>query len=105
MAELTYPPLAGSEWVTGGEAKMLRVMITGLVGEIEVQGEMFSGAMPGWGPVLNDFQLAATATYVRSSWGNKATAVTAASVAKIRQESAAKTTPWTQAELRRIGGW
>jgi mono/diheme cytochrome c family protein len=96
-----YPPLAGSEWVTGSEERMLRIVISGLTGEVEVQGEMFSGVMPGWGPTLSNAEIAAVATYVRSQWGNAAPAVDTATVARVRAASATRTTPWTVAELRR----
>jgi mono/diheme cytochrome c family protein len=99
-----FPPLAESEWVTGSEARLIRVMLQGLTGEIEVQGEMFKGAMPGWGPLLDDFQIAAVATYIRSTWGNKSPAVLAATVTRVRRESAERRTPWSEAELRGIGG-
>ena len=42
-----YPPLAGSEWVMGDEAKLVRIILHGLTGPVEVAGETFSGAMPG----------------------------------------------------------
>jgi mono/diheme cytochrome c family protein len=100
----TIPPLAGSEWVTGSESRLLRVILGGLTGEIEVQGEMFKGAMPGWGPLLDDNQVAAIASYIRRSWGNKAAPVTAAAVAQLRRGSADRKTPWTAEELRKIGG-
>ena len=97
-----YPPLAGSEWVNGDEAKMLRIILHGLSGPVEVAGETFSGAMPGWGPVLKDAEIAAVATYIRSSWGNKATAITAAKVTAVRAATKSKTTPFTAAELARV---
>jgi mono/diheme cytochrome c family protein len=41
--------------------------------------------MPGFATVLDDAQIAAIANYVRSSWGNAASAdVTAAAVARLR---------------------
>ena len=43
------PPLAGSEWVTGHEGRLIRIVLHGLVGDVEVQGEVFNGAMPTWG--------------------------------------------------------
>src|SRR5258705_4924492 len=70
--EGTYPPLAGSEWVNGDEAKVIRIVLHGLTGPVEVAGETYSGMMPPWGGVLKDPELAAVLTYVRSAWGNKA---------------------------------
>lgn len=94
-----FPPLAGSEWVTGDEAKVVRILLQGVTGPIEVAGETFNGMMPPWGPTMKDADIAAVLTYVRSTWGNKGTPITAASVAKIRAATTSRTTPWTAAEL------
>jgi cbb3-type cytochrome c oxidase subunit III len=94
-----FPPLAGSEWVAGDEAKMLRVILNGLTGPVEVAGETYDGAMPGWGPTLKDADVAAVATYIRSAWGNKAAPVTAAKVAGIRAATVSRKVPWTVPEL------
>jgi mono/diheme cytochrome c family protein len=37
--------------------------------------------MPAWKGQLKDAEIAAVITYIRNSWGNKASAVTAAQVA------------------------
>lgn len=100
--EGTYPPLAGSEIVNGDEAKVVRIVLHGLTGPVEVAGETYSGMMPPWGGVLKDPELAAVLTYVRSAWGNKAAPVTPATVAAIRAATASRTTPWTAAELAQI---
>jgi len=97
--EGTYPPLAGSEIVNGDEAKIVRIVLHGLTGPVEVAGETYSGMMPPWGGVLKDPELAAVLTYVRSAWGNKAAPVTPATVAAIRAATASRATPWTAAEL------
>ena len=94
-----FPPLVGSEWVTGSEERLLRIILHGVVGEIEVEGEAFNGAMPTWGPTFKDEELAAVATYVRQAWGNKAAPVTAATVTRVRLQYASRTTPWTAREL------
>ena len=97
-----YPPLAGSEWVMGDEAKLVRIILHGLTGPVEVAGETFSGAMPGWGGMLADPDIAAVATYIRSAWGNKAAPVTAAKVTAIRSKTTSRKTPWTMPELAQV---
>lgn len=97
--EGVYPPLAGSEWVTGDAGKLVRIVLHGMTGPVEVAGETYSGAMPPWGGVLKDVDIASVSTYMRTSWGNKASPVTAAEVAKIRTATKARTTPWTAPEL------
>jgi mono/diheme cytochrome c family protein len=100
--EGTYPPLAGSEIVNGDEAKVVRIVLHGLTGPVEVAGETYSGMMPPWGGVLKDPELAAVLTYVRSAWGNKAAPITTSKVAAIRAATASRTTPWTAAELAQV---
>jgi mono/diheme cytochrome c family protein len=100
--EGTYPPLANSEIVNGDEAKVVRIVLHGLTGPVEVAGETYSGMMPPWGGVLKDPELAAVLTYVRSAWGNKAAPITTAKVAAIRAATSSRTTPWTAAELANV---
>jgi cbb3-type cytochrome c oxidase subunit III len=100
--EGTYPPLAGSEWVNGDEAKLVRIILNGLTGPVEVAGETYSGAMPPWGGVLKDADIAAVTTYLRSSFGNKAAAISPATVASIRAATKTRTAPWTAAELASV---
>ena len=87
-----YPPLAGSEWVNGPSARVIRIVLYGLKGEIHVQGKVFSAAaMPVFGQVAgsayswNDEKVAAVLTYVRQEWGNKSPAVTADEVSAVRK--------------------
>jgi mono/diheme cytochrome c family protein len=97
-----FPPLAGSEWVNGDDAKIVRILLHGVTGPIEVAGETYNGMMPPWGGTLKDADIAAVLTYVRSAWGNKAAPITAAKVASIRSATSARTTPWTAAELAAV---
>jgi mono/diheme cytochrome c family protein len=97
-----FPPLGPSEFVTGDEQRLIHIVLRGLTGEVEVEGEMFKGEMPGWAPALNDAQVAAVLTYVRQSFGNKATPITAETVAKVRTASAQRQKPYTAAELSNL---
>ena len=97
-----YPPLAGSEWVNGEEAKVVRILLHGVTGPIEVAGETFNGMMPPWGGTLKDDDIAAVLTYVRSTWGNTGAPISSAKVASIRAATTSRTTPWTAAELAQV---
>ncbi len=94
----TYPPLSGSEYVSGPAEKVIAIVLHGLNGPITVKGQTYDNVMAPWG-ALPDDQIAATITYVRNSFGNKASAVTAADVAAVRAATASRTTAWTIAEL------
>jgi len=97
-----FPPLVGSEWVVGNEERLVRIILHGVTGEIEVEGETFNGAMPTWGAMFKDDEVAAVASYVRRSWGNKAPPILTATVTRVRAQHASRTTPWTVAELFRL---
>ncbi|MBC8087534.1 MAG: cytochrome c [Phycisphaerae bacterium] len=97
-----FPPLASSEYVTGDSQRLIHIVLRGLTGEIEVEGEMFKGEMPGWAPALNDAQVAAVLTYIRKSFGNNAPPVTAQQVEQVRTASALRSKPYTSAELPKL---
>lgn len=99
-----FPPLAGSEFVTGDEQRLIHIVLRGLTGEVEVEGEMFKGDMPGWAPALNDAQVALVLSYVRKSFGNNAPPITAERVAAVRAASALRKKPYTAAELPKLIG-
>ena len=65
-----FPPLVGVEWVTGDESQLIGLILNGISGEIEVKGTTYNGAMPPWANSLNDIQIAAVLSHIRSNWGN-----------------------------------
>lgn len=94
-----FPPLTGTEWVTGDPGRLVRVILHGLTGPIEVSGVKYSGAMPPWGTFLTDEEVAAVATYVRANFGNEASEISEAQVTKVRETHKDRKQPWTAAEL------
>jgi mono/diheme cytochrome c family protein len=74
------PPLAGNPFVTGMAGKVIHVVKNGLSGTIQVDGKSYSGNMPAWKGTLSNDDIASAVSYIRSSWGNKASAVTSAEV-------------------------
>jgi mono/diheme cytochrome c family protein len=98
-----FPPLAGSEWVLAeGHERIIRIVLNGLSGPIEVAGAQFNNVMVPWRDTLKDEEIAAVLTFVRSEWGNKADAVTPEEVAKVRKETEPRGTPWTADELKQV---
>ena len=76
----TFPPLANNPVVTGDPTKLIHIIKYGLTGKIAVNGTDYNGQMPNWNTQLSDADIANVATYVRSSWGNKAGPITTAQV-------------------------
>lgn len=79
------PPLKQTPWVIGSKDTLINVILKGLNEEIEVNGEYYSNVMPPHA-FLNDQQIADVATYVRNSFGNKASAVKPDDVKKLRNK-------------------
>lgn len=79
-----FPPLSGAEWVLGDEKVLISILLHGLQGEIVVKGQTYKGVMPAFGTLADD-EIAAVLTYVRSDWGNQASAIGAAAVKAQRE--------------------
>jgi mono/diheme cytochrome c family protein len=95
-----FPPIVGSEWVTGPEETVVHILLGGLQGPITVAGATYSGAMPAWRDVLNDDEIAAVATYIRQWAPNQAPGLTPETVTRLRQATAGRSAPWSAAELQ-----
>ncbi|GAA4047325.1 hypothetical protein GCM10022409_36940 [Hymenobacter glaciei] len=76
------PPLAKTDYVLGDKVRLTTVLLNGLQG-VDINGEQYRGVMPAQA-TLTDAQIAAVLTYVRNSFGNKASAVTVGEVKAVR---------------------
>jgi len=98
------PPLAGSDWVLGNPERLVRILLHGMEGPLEVNGRNYD--TPDILPVMPAFantsanDLAAVMTYIRQEWGNNANEIEPGLVGKIRVQTQGKVTPWTVEELR-----
>lgn len=81
-----YPPLAQNKTVTGDKEQLVGILLNGLSGEIEVNGEKFNLVMLPH-DFLTDSQIADVLTYIRNSFGNNADAVKTAEVKVIRKRN------------------
>ena len=70
-------------------------------GPIEVDGKQYPGQVPmtPFGSLLNDEEIAAVITYVRNSFGNKASVVTPEKVKEVRAATKTKTGFYSPGEL------
>ena len=96
-----FPPLAGSKWVTGSEDRLIKLVLKGIYGPIEVNGKKYPGQVPmtPYGGMLNDQEMATLLTYVRNAFGNKAPAVSAEKVKQVRAAIKDKSGFYTPDEL------
>jgi mono/diheme cytochrome c family protein len=99
-----FPPLAGSEWVLGSDKILVQIPLHGITGSVQVKGATYNGAMPVFN-TLSDAEIAAVLSYVRSTWGNSAAAVSPATVAAGRKATESRSTPFASGEeVKQAGG-
>lgn len=77
------PPLIKTSYVTGDKKKLIQWILTGSVENVPIDGKYYSNNMPPQN-YLKDEEIADILTYVRSSFGNKASVITAIDVKNIR---------------------
>ena len=88
-----YPPLNANEWVMGEDERLIKIVLKGLWGAIEVAGKTYDPTtgvppMTGFGGMLNDKEIAGVLTYVRAKFGDKkalAKAIKPGKVATVRE--------------------
>lgn len=78
-----HPPLTQGSWVGKDPKELVAIMMKGLSGKIEVNGETYNGFMPSQAQ-LTDEEIADVLSYIRSSFGNNFEAVDVNLVKKIK---------------------
>ena len=89
------PSFVGSARVQGHQDYVIKAILHGLTGPLD--GRTYSDVMVPMGSNRDDW-VAAAASYLRTNFGNSASFVTPADVARVRAAIDRKT-PWTQGEL------
>jgi mono/diheme cytochrome c family protein len=77
------PPLISTSYVSGNKPALIKIVLNGFKDDVEINGQKYTNNMLPHSD-LTDLQIADVLTYVRKSFGNKASAVTAAEVKKVR---------------------
>lgn len=96
-----FPPLVGTNWVLGSEERLIKLVLKGLMGPIEVLGREYPGQVPmtPYEGMLNDNEIAAVLTYVRNSFGNQASPIRPEKVKQVRTSVADRKAFYSPAEL------
>lgn len=99
------PPLAGSDWVKGSKERLALVVGQGLMGPIEVNGELWNQAMPPHAqhPALTGEAFNDLLNYLRASWGNNAEPYQTGEARGYLQKHAGRSQPWLAKELEELG--
>jgi len=79
-----FPSLAANPYVSGDAKRVIHTVKFGLTGKIVAKGVKYDGVMPAWRGTLRDEQIADVITFIRTSWKNKGSVVTAAQVRAVK---------------------
>ena len=86
------PTLVGSDWVTGDEDRLTKILLHGLTGPIKINGKTFTPVafMPGLAqnPTISDQDMADVLTYIRAGWTNRSSQISTDHVKKVRKATA-----------------
>jgi mono/diheme cytochrome c family protein len=77
------PPLNKTTYVLGDKKRLINIILKGFNEAVEINGDYYDNPMPAQ-PQLTDQQIADVLTYIRNSFGNKASIVTVAEVKAMR---------------------
>lgn len=94
-----FPPLNGVDWVTGDQGRLTRIVLDGVMGQMQVGEMVYTGVMPPWKTFMNDQEIAALLTYIRTAWENDASEITEDEVRLVREHTADRSQAWTTTEL------
>lgn len=96
-----FPGLVNTPWTSGNEERMIKIVLKGMMGPIEVNGTKYEGQVPmtPFEGMLNDEEVAAVLTYVRNSFGNKASAISPDKVKAVREQVKDKSGFYSPEEL------
>jgi len=95
-----FPPLSQTKWVQGSEERLVKLTLHGLLGPIEIKGKKYPGQVPMTAfKQLPDEELAAVLTYVRNTFGNKASVITPAKVKEVRETTKNQASFYAPADL------
>lgn len=86
-----FPPLKGTPQVMGDKNALIHILLKGLSGPITVKGQKYDQEMPAFN-FLSNSEIAAVASYIRTQFGNKASTVNEAEVARLRALRALRAT-------------
>ncbi|HMF72252.1 MAG TPA: cytochrome c [Flavitalea sp.] len=78
------PPLIKTTYVLGDKTALIKIILNGFDEDVQINGQTYSNSMTSHSD-LSDQQIADVLTYVRNSFGNKASAVTVAEVTRARR--------------------
>jgi mono/diheme cytochrome c family protein/glucose/arabinose dehydrogenase len=96
-----FPSIAKSPWVTQDSERLIKIVLYGLMGPLEVNGKKYDGQVPmtPFGGMWKDHEIASVLTYVRNTFGNEADPISPEQVKAVRDANPGRINLYTTDEL------
>lgn len=80
------PPLNGTSYVLGDKTRLIKVILNGFSQNVDIDGESYTNVMAPHN-FLKDQEIADVLSYIRNSFGNKASGISALEVKAVRAKN------------------
>ncbi|MBT8220295.1 MAG: c-type cytochrome, partial [Bacteroidia bacterium] len=96
-----YPLLRQTRWVVGDPERLIKLSLKGIIGPMTVKNRQYQGTVPmtPFEGLMSDEEVAAVLTYVRNTFGNRASPIQPEDVQSVREEIKDKQGFYTASEL------
>jgi nitrite reductase (NO-forming) len=95
-----FPPLTKNEYVEGSGERLAAIVLKGIIGPINVNGQTFVNVMPPQEAMLTDEKIAAALTFVRSNFGNSFGPVSSDTVGRVRKALSSRSSSFSETDLK-----
>ena len=97
-----YPSLSHSSWVLGAPNRLVVLTLDGVRDTQTTSEKKQAGVMPAYRTGLTPANMAAVLTYIRQSWGNNASPISADYVQKLYSAQPFRADFWSWKELEKL---
>jgi len=80
------PPLNGTSYVLGDKTRLIKVILNGFSQNVDIDGESYTNVMAPHN-FLKDQEIADVLSYIRNSFGNKSSGISATEVKAVRAKN------------------
>jgi len=95
-----FPPLVNSKWVTGNKTVPIRILLHGLTGQIDVNGQRYQGTMPSFKARLSAAEMTSILNYLRSLSDKKLPEIKQGDVIGVGKNYKNRVRPWNAKVLK-----
>lgn len=93
-----FPPLINTKWITGDKSVPVRILLHGLNGEMEVEGQTYNGSMPSFKARLSAAEITAILNYLRAESDSELPEISLRDIIQV-SNAHQRTRPWQADEL------